>query len=52
LTISDNGCWKPADDSPGHRGHGLLLMRALVDSVDVTTGPDGTNVTMVKELSR
>ena len=52
LTISDNGCWKPADDSPGHRGHGLLLMRALVDSVDVTTGPHGTNVTMVKELSR
>ena len=52
LTVSDNGYWKPAAASPGHRGHGLLLMRALVDSVDVTTGPHGTNVTMVKELSR
>jgi anti-sigma regulatory factor (Ser/Thr protein kinase) len=52
LSISDNGCWKPAAASPGHRGHGLLLMRALVDSVDVTTGPHGTNVTMVKELPR
>jgi anti-sigma regulatory factor (Ser/Thr protein kinase) len=52
LTISDNGCWKPADDSPGHRGHGLLLMRALVDAVDVTTSPRGTTVTMVKELPR
>lgn len=52
LTVSDNGCWKPAAASPRHRGHGLLLMRALVDSVDVTTGPYGTNVTMVKELPR
>ena len=52
LAVTDNGCWKPAAGSPGHRGHGLHLMRALVDSVELTTDPQGTTVAMVKELPR
>lgn len=52
LRVYDNGCWKPATDSSGHRGHGLHLMRALMDTVEVTTSPQGTTVAMVKELPR
>ncbi len=52
LTVSDNGCWKTAAASSRHRGHGMLLMKALVDSVELSTGPQGTTVAMVKELPR
>lgn len=50
LTVSDNGRWKPAAESPGHRGHGLHLINALVDSVELTATPGGTTVAMLKEL--
>ncbi|WP_225848930.1 SpoIIE family protein phosphatase [Streptomyces sp. HPF1205] len=47
LTVADTGRWKPP--LPGaspHRGRGIALMRALMDSVTVTPGPDGTTVAM------
>lgn len=50
LTVSDDGRWKPAAVSQGHRGHGIHLINALVDSVDLTTTPAGTTVSMRKEL--
>lgn len=50
LTVSDTGVWKPASLSPGHRGHGLHLINALVDSAELTTTPEGTIVAMLKEL--
>lgn len=50
LTVSDNGRWKPAAVSPGHRGHGMQLINALVDSVELTATPAGTTVAMLKEL--
>lgn len=50
LTVSDNGRWKPAAVRPGHRGHGLHLINALVDSVELTATPSGTTVAMLKEL--
>lgn len=50
LTVSDDGVWKPAPASPGHRGHGIHLIHALVDSAELTTTPEGTTVAMVKEL--
>lgn len=50
LTVSDNGVWKPAPESPGHRGHGLPLINALVDSVELNTTAEGTTVAMLKEL--
>jgi anti-sigma regulatory factor (Ser/Thr protein kinase) len=52
LSVSDNGRWKPAAVSPGHRGHGIHLMNALMNSVELTTTPEGTTVTMVKEVPR
>ena len=51
LTVSDNGCWKPVEPSPGHRGHGIRLIEALVDSVDLSTTDAGTRVEMLKELN-
>ena len=51
LVVSDNGRWKSATAAPGHRGHGLRLIDALVDSYAVTTTEDGTTVTMRKELA-
>lgn len=50
LTVSDDGLWKPAPASAGHRGHGIPLINALVDGAELTTTPEGTTVTMVKEL--
>jgi anti-sigma regulatory factor (Ser/Thr protein kinase) len=50
LTVSDDGQWKPAAVTQGHRGHGMHLINALVDSVDVTATPAGTTVAMRKEL--
>lgn len=50
LSVSDDGRWKPPAASQGHRGHGIALMNALVDSVELTTDTGGTTVTMRKEL--
>lgn len=50
LTVSDNGRWKPPAVSTGHRGHGIRLMTALVDDIELTAGDDGTTVDMHKEL--
>jgi anti-sigma regulatory factor (Ser/Thr protein kinase) len=50
LTVSDNGRWKTARDFTGHRGHGIKLIKALMDTADVTTGEHGTTVTMLKEM--
>ena len=50
LTVSDDGVWKPPPASSGHRGHGIPLINALVDSAELTTTPEGTTVEMVKEL--
>lgn len=52
VSVSDNGLWKPAAESPGHRGHGIHLMNALMNSVQLTKTQQGTTVTMVKEVPR
>lgn len=47
LTISDTGRWKPPrPEMNPHRGRGMALMRALMQNVTVTSGPDGTTVAM------
>jgi anti-sigma regulatory factor (Ser/Thr protein kinase) len=44
IAIRDQGLWRqPA--SPGERGRGLVLMRAVAD-ITVTAAPDGTTVTI------
>jgi len=50
LTVTDDGRWKPATGPQGHRGHGMHLINALVDSVALTATDGGTTVQMLKEL--
>jgi anti-sigma regulatory factor (Ser/Thr protein kinase) len=54
IDVSDSGCWRPADRAPADpstgRGRGIVLMRGLVDTVRVATGPSGTRVSFVHPL--
>lgn len=49
VTVSDGGRWQPPTADRGFRGRGLLLMRALTESVqfDTTGTGTGTQVTIV-----
>ncbi|MFI7211429.1 SpoIIE family protein phosphatase [Micromonospora maritima] len=53
LSVTDSGHWRdqarPADP---HRGRGLVLMRALMDSITVTPGATGTTVDMQARIIR
>jgi anti-sigma regulatory factor (Ser/Thr protein kinase) len=49
LTIADSGGWREKRDSD--RGRGLDLIRALMDSVEVEPGDEGTVVRMRKRLA-
>jgi anti-sigma regulatory factor (Ser/Thr protein kinase) len=49
LTIADTGGWREQRDSD--RGRGLDLIRALMDSVEVEPGDEGTVVRMRKRLA-
>ena len=52
LTISDSGRWKPPEPAADpHRGRGLILMRALMTEVTVTTGAAGTVVGLQARIS-
>ena len=48
VTVRDEGRWRPPRGS--HRGRGLPLMRALMESVDVEHGEDGTIVVLERTL--
>jgi anti-sigma regulatory factor (Ser/Thr protein kinase)/putative methionine-R-sulfoxide reductase with GAF domain len=48
IHVKDYGSWRPARGS--HRGRGLVLMRGLMDSVDVTQGENGTEVRLSRQL--
>ena len=48
VTVRDSGRWRPPRGS--HRGRGLPLMRALMDSVDVDHGTEGTVVVLERTL--
>ncbi|HEU0023057.1 MAG TPA: SpoIIE family protein phosphatase [Thermoleophilaceae bacterium] len=50
VTVRDRGAWRSPRD--GDRGRGLSLMKALMDTVEVSPGPDGTRVRLGRELSR
>jgi stage II sporulation protein AA (anti-sigma F factor antagonist) len=43
LTIRDTGVWQPVT-ARADRGHGLRLMRLLMDEVDIAAGEEGTQV--------
>ncbi|HEY2192589.1 MAG TPA: SpoIIE family protein phosphatase [Actinomycetospora sp.] len=45
VWVRDQGAWRDAPADPGHRGRGLVLIRALATDVVVEGGPEGTAVT-------
>ena len=45
ITVTDTGTWDPSP-SERFRGRGLALITVLSDTNALTTGPDGTTVTM------
>jgi PAS domain S-box-containing protein len=52
LTVTDSGRWKtPQPAESTHRGRGLMLIRALMSEVTVTTGAAGTVIGMQARIS-
>ena len=49
ITVRDYGSWRP--ERADERGRGLVLMRALMDTVEVTPSPEGTTVRLRRRLS-
>jgi anti-sigma regulatory factor (Ser/Thr protein kinase)/ABC-type transporter Mla MlaB component len=52
LTVIDHGFWRPPAVEPGHRGRGLTMMRACMDSVEIDNSYDGTTVLLDRQLRR
>ena len=50
IVVRDRGRWRPSRPDDG--GRGLLLMRELIDKVDVVSGPDGTEVQLSHRVGR
>ena len=50
LRVSDRGSWRPARAQP-ERGHGLRLMRVLMDDIDIASGRHGTRVELRRRLA-
>ena len=46
IEIADRGCWLPVSAYPTSRGHGLQLIRGLVESVDIASSSSGTTVSL------
>ncbi|MBO0881942.1 MAG: SpoIIE family protein phosphatase [Mycobacterium sp.] len=51
IRIIDTGSWKAAPASPGTRGRGLLLIRAVSDWLELDCTREGTTVDMSFRLS-
>ena len=52
LTITDTGRWRTSQPGDGtHRGHGIALMRALMQQVTIEPGPAGTTVDMYLRIT-
>jgi anti-sigma regulatory factor (Ser/Thr protein kinase) len=50
ITITDSGSWRQQQQrEPG--GHGFPLMRQLMSTVEVLTQPEGTTVTLRRQLA-
>jgi serine phosphatase RsbU (regulator of sigma subunit)/integral membrane sensor domain MASE1/anti-sigma regulatory factor (Ser/Thr protein kinase) len=50
IGVRDFGIWMPDASENEGANRGLLLMRGLMDSVDVVSGPEGTNVLMRRRV--
>ena len=50
VTVVDTGRWKSEPSGPD-RGRGVMLMRRIMDHVDITPSPSGTVVMLRKRLA-
>jgi PAS domain S-box-containing protein len=51
VRVADSGSWKKPAADPGNGGRGLLLIRAIGDSVELNQTQDGTTVDICFRLS-
>ena len=51
IDVADRGRWVEATPS-AERGRGLMLMRTLMDDVEIDRAPDGTTVTLARRRVR
>ncbi|MFL5947894.1 MAG: SpoIIE family protein phosphatase [Gaiellaceae bacterium] len=49
MSVRDSGTWRPPRES--ERGRGLGVIDAMMDSVEIVKGSDGTEVRLVRRLS-
>ncbi len=49
--ITDSGSWKPPAVIPGNSGRGLVLMRALSDSMEIDSTPTGTVIDIIFQVA-
>ena len=49
ISVRDFGTWRPPRGS--HRGRGMVLMKGLMDAVEVDKGDDGTTVRLARRLA-
>jgi len=50
IDIADEGAWRRDAEDSGS-GHGMSLMRALMDEVEVRPSDEGTVVTMKRRIA-
>lgn len=50
VRVADSGSWKTPAANPGNNGRGLLLIRAISDSVEVDSTPAGTTLEITFQL--
>ncbi|MET0190689.1 MAG: ATP-binding protein [Pseudonocardia sediminis] len=46
IDVADHGSWRTPPADNGNRGHGMPLMRGLVDTFSILHGPGGTLVSL------
>ncbi len=51
LVVRDFGRWREPDPEPTSGGFGFTLMHALMDTVEVQTEPEGTEIRMCRRLT-
>jgi serine phosphatase RsbU (regulator of sigma subunit)/anti-sigma regulatory factor (Ser/Thr protein kinase) len=44
VSVSDRGRWRPVPQDNGHRGHGLRVIREIVEDLRIDHGDEGTHV--------
>jgi serine phosphatase RsbU (regulator of sigma subunit)/anti-sigma regulatory factor (Ser/Thr protein kinase)/CHASE1-domain containing sensor protein len=51
ISVTDPGRWQERESASPDRGRGLLIMRRLVNKVEIGRGPRGTTVTLEIDLA-